>query len=151
MLSTHRLVLSFAPLLILCACAGAGKIDVELTGVTVKACPAGIARDVLVSANNNANTKGQCILLVGTTRYGGTIIAKNVDVFGRVTDANGTQVLTRRRVGTLAEVKPGNNPFQLQFEAPGDARMPFTVTNIQAKGFSEKVQTDQPDFSAGEK
>ncbi len=138
---------SFVVLIVLLsACAGSKKIEIQLVDLAVKPCPAGMQSDILISLNNGANRKAKCLLLVGETNYNGDIIAKNVDVFGRVTDSNGTLVLTRRRVGTLAQVQPGKHPFQVQFEAPMDTPAPFTLANFRAKGFSEKVEVDQPTF-----
>jgi hypothetical protein len=133
--------------LLLWGCTSSTKIVIELKDLTVKECPPGTQKNkVLVSTNDRANREGKCFLLAGNTDYNGEKAAKNVDIFGRIADANGTIVLTRRRVGTLAEVKPGKNTFALPFDA-ADTKLPFSLTNFQAKGFSEKVQVDQPDFS----
>jgi hypothetical protein len=134
--------------LFLWGCTSSTKIVIELKDLTVKECPPGTQKNkVLVSTNDRANREGKCFLLAGNTDYNGEKAAKNVDVFGRIADANGTIVLTRRRVGTLAEVKPGKNNFAMPFDAAADTKLPFSLTNFQAKGFSEKVQVDQPDFS----
>lgn len=134
--------------LFLWGCTSSTKIVIELKDLTVKECPPGTQKNkVLVSTNDRANREGKCFLLAGNTDYNGEKAAKNVDVFGRIADANGTIVLTRRRVGTLAEVKPGKNSFAMPFDAAADTKLPFSLTNFQAKGFSEKVQVDQPDFS----
>jgi hypothetical protein len=141
------LVILCLPLLLL-GCTSSTKIVIELKGLAVKECPPGTEKNkVLVSTNDRANREGKCFLLSGSTEFNGEKSAKNVDVFGRIADVNGTVVLTRRRVGTLAEVKPGKNNFALQFDAAADTKLPFSLTNFQAKGFSEKVQVDQPDFS----
>lgn len=134
--------------LVLLGCTSSTKIVIELKDLTVKECPPGTEKNkVLVSTNDSANRVGKCFLLAGTSNFNGDKSAKNVDIFGRIADANGTVVLTRRRIGTLAEVKPGKNNFKLQFDAAADTKLPFSLTNFQAKGFSEKVQVDQPDFS----
>jgi hypothetical protein len=134
--------------LVLLGCTSSTKIVIELKDLTVKECPPGTKKNkVLVSTNDSANREGKCFFLEGTSNYNGENSAKSVDIFGRIADANGTVVLTRRRIGTLAEVKPGKNKFKLQFDAAADTKLPFSLTNFQAKGFSEKVQVDQPDFS----
>jgi hypothetical protein len=126
-------------LLVGCASGSAGKIEISLKDLKVTDCPEGTKANSSVSVNDAPNIPSRCYLIVGTAENPGTIAAQDVDIFGKIIDANGTPAITRRRVGSVASIPAGESPFRLEVYLPAISKAPFTLESMKAAGFPTKV------------
>ncbi|AGY59911.1 hypothetical protein [Gloeobacter kilaueensis] len=123
--------------LLLSVAAEAKPIEIAFKDVRVEPCPeAQNTKEPVVSTNDRPNQPSKCYRLTGTAVNSDTADARDVDVFGRVTDANGTPALTRRRIGSIDLVPAGTHPVQLDFFVPESAKVPLTISITRAGGFS---------------
>jgi hypothetical protein len=117
----------------------ARPIEVAFKDVRVEPCPqAQGGKESVVSTNDQSNQPARCYRLMGTAVNPGKADAKDVDVFGRVTDANGTPALTRRRIGSIEQIPAGTHPVSLDFFVPESAKAPLTVQITRAAGFTQE-------------
>lgn len=124
--------------LLLTACGEASKIEIALKDLRVTDCPPGSVKKS-ISLNDAPNVPTHCYILVGTAANPSDKPARNVDIFGKITDANGTLAVTRRRVGSLKQIPAGTSPFRLEVYLPASARPPFSLENMKAAGFPNTV------------
>jgi hypothetical protein len=123
----------------LAACGEASKIEISLKDLRVDTCPPGAPSRASISLNDTANVPTRCYFLSGTASNPAGRPARNVDVFGKIVDANGTLAVTRRRVGSLDAVPPGDSPLRLRIDLPASAKPPFSLENMKAAGFPNEV------------
>ncbi|AGY58110.1 hypothetical protein [Gloeobacter kilaueensis] len=127
-------------LLLVVGCGGtASKIEIALKDLSVNNCPPGSENKTSISLNDNPNEPTHCWQIRGTAVNPASIAAKNVDIFGKIIDANGTPAVTRRRVGSLAQLPAGTSRFDLQVYLPAAAKPPFSLENMKAAGFPNQV------------
>ncbi len=126
---------------VLVACGEASKIEIALQDLKVSNCPDSAKKAPSISLNDSQNTPTRCYVLSGTAVNPAEITAKNVDVFGKITDANGTLAITRRRVGSLDSIAAGTSRFSLEVYLPDSAKPPFSLENMKAAGFPNTVDT----------
>ncbi|MBW4699315.1 MAG: hypothetical protein KME03_15755 [Aphanocapsa lilacina HA4352-LM1] len=129
--------------LLLAGCGEASKIEIALKDLAVVDCPPGSKGGASISLNDSVNVPTRCYRLRGTAVNPAEKPAKNVDVFGKITDANGTLAITRRRVGSLAEVAAGTSAIELDVYLPETAKPPFKLENMKAAGFPNQVDRRQ--------
>ncbi|MBC8121511.1 MAG: hypothetical protein H7Y22_06695 [Gemmatimonadaceae bacterium] len=116
----------------------AGTIEVALKDLQVNPCPASNQNKPVISTNDQSNQPSQCFKITGTAVNPADGPAKDVDIFGRITDANGTPAVTRRRVGSVEQIPSGTSPFSLEIFVPQSAKPPLKLENIRASGFSNE-------------
>jgi len=120
--------------------AGFGKIPLQLKDLHVTSCPDTSEYTNLVTSNGNP-IPARCLFIEGTVVNRSKNTVLNADVFGRLYDANGNEVLPERtRLGAIAEVPPGESPFSIRISVPVTSPLPLTLEQFKASGFSGTVR-----------
>lgn len=113
-------------------------IPIKITDIAYKDCPPELAEGN-VTSGGMANP-ATCYMVTGKTQNNSGKTLYDADVFGRIYDANGATVLQNRtRLGSIPEVKPGTNEFELRISVPSNQPTPLQLKQFKATGFSSKV------------
>jgi hypothetical protein len=111
---------------------------IKILDVSYKDCPPELAQGN-VTSGGMANP-ATCYLVTGKTKNASGKTLYDADVFGRIYDANNEPVLQNRgRLGSLAEVPPGINDFELRISVPSNQPTPLKLKQFKATGFSSQV------------
>jgi hypothetical protein len=114
------------------------NVQVKLTDLTYKVCPPELAQNLVLGGGVMS---ADCYLISGKAVNTSGKLVLNADVFGRVFDANGNDVMPERgRLGSIAEVPSGESEFQIMFSVPSDMPPPLRLEKFKASGFTGKVR-----------
>ncbi|MFT0795807.1 FxLYD domain-containing protein, partial [Synechococcus sp. H70.1] len=106
---------------------GFGMIPLKLKDLHVTPCPDTPEYTNLVTSNGNP-IPARCLFIEGTVVNRSKNTVLNADVFGRLYDANGNEVLPERtRLGAIEEVPPGESPFSIRISVPVTSALPLTL------------------------
>ncbi|MEY3299945.1 MAG: hypothetical protein RLZZ597_3205 [Cyanobacteriota bacterium] len=111
---------------------------VDLSDVTYKPCPAEYAEGMVAAGSIQ---EANCFLITGKAinRSGKPVL--DVDIFGRIFDANDNPVMQNRgRLGGIPEVPPGESDFELRISVAANQPEPLKLKQFKASGFSAKVR-----------
>ncbi|WP_017298877.1 hypothetical protein [Nodosilinea nodulosa] len=111
---------------------------IDLADISYAPCPPEYA-DGMVAAGSIQ--EANCFLITGTAinRTGKPVI--DADIFGRIFDANDNPVMQNRgRLGGIAEVPPGESPFELRISVAANQPEPLKLKQFKASGFSSTVR-----------
>lgn len=135
---------SFLRSCFLCLCIGLssllmamGKVPLELKNLETVPCPPEYEN----LTTSGSGTPANCFFIQGQiqNRSGKQIL--NADVFGRLYDANGNDVMPERtRLGAIDEVPPGESPFAIRISVPQDSPLPLRLEQFKASGFQGVVR-----------
>jgi len=112
--------------------------EIPLTQVNYRDCPPEIAEGSVTSGSNDP---ANCFLVTGiaNNKTGKTVY--DADVFGRIYDANSEPAMQNRtRVGSIAEIPPGNSEFEIRISVPANQPTPLQLEQFRARGFTGKVR-----------
>ena len=113
-------------------------VPIKVTNVSYKECPPGVGEGSVTSGGSAL--PATCYLITGTTNNTSGKTVYDADVFGRVLDANNEPALQNRtRLGSLAEVPPGESKFELRISVPSNQPTPLKLKQFKATGFTSKV------------
>ncbi|MEE3719065.1 hypothetical protein V2H45_20175 [Tumidithrix elongata RA019] len=113
-------------------------IQIKLTDLTYNLCPPELAKNLVLGGGVMA---ADCYLISGKAVNTSGKFVLNADVFGRVYDANGNDVMPERgRLGSIAEVPMGESDFKIMLSVPSDQVPPFKLDKFKASGFTGKVR-----------
>lgn len=112
--------------------------QIKLSDLTYEACPSGMGKNIVLGGGvMSAN----CFLVKGKTFNPSNKTVFDADIFGRVYDANGNDVLPERtRFGSIAEVPPGESTFEMMLSVPADMPPPLSLKQFKASGFTARVR-----------
>jgi hypothetical protein len=122
---------------------GAGLIaqaltPIELSNVSYSPCPPEYA-DGMVAAGSIQAAK--CFLITGKAINNTGKPVLDVDIFGRVFDANDNPVMQNRgRLGGIPEVLPGESDFEIRISVAANQPEPLKLKQFKASGFSAVVR-----------
>lgn len=111
---------------------------VDLSDVTYKPCPAEYAEGMVAAGSIQ---EANCFLITGKAinRSGKPVL--DVDIFGRIFDANDNPVMQNRgRLGGIPKVPPGESDFELRISVAANQPEPLKLKQFKASGFSAKVR-----------
>ncbi len=118
---------------------GFGGIGLDLTNLQVVDCP-----DTPEYANltsSGAAREANCYLVEGTVSNTSQREIYNADVFGRIYDANGNDVMPERtRLGAIDVVPVGESPFSIRLSISPDNAMPLRLEQFRAAGFAGAIR-----------
>jgi hypothetical protein len=113
-------------------------VSIKITDVDYKECPPGVGEGSVTSGGSAL--PATCYLITGKTKNTSGKTLYDADVFGRVLDANNEPALQNRsRLGSLAEVPPGESEFELRISVPSNQPTPLKLKQFKATGFTSKV------------
>lgn len=113
-------------------------VPIKIINVSYKECPPGLGDNSVTSGGSAL--PATCYLVVGQTNNASGKTVYDADVFGRVLDANNEPALQNRsRLGSLDEVLPGINDFELRISVPSNQPTPLKLKQFKATGFTSKV------------
>jgi hypothetical protein len=110
---------------------GFGAIPLQLKDLHLTPCPDTPEYTNLVTSNGNP-IPARCLFIEGTVVNRSRNTVLNADVFGRLYDANGNEVLPERT--------PGESPFSIRISVPVTSPLPLTMEQFKASGFSGTVR-----------
>ncbi|MEO1133243.1 MAG: FxLYD domain-containing protein [Cyanobacteria bacterium J06639_1] len=88
-----------------------------------------------------SSQRADCYMVVGTVINESDRTVLNADVFGRIYDADGNDVMPERtRVGSIDEVPPGKSEFSIRITASQSNRPPLVLEQFKASGFGGAVR-----------
>ncbi|MDJ0690163.1 MAG: hypothetical protein QNJ41_16825 [Xenococcaceae cyanobacterium MO_188.B32] len=111
---------------------------VKLYDIYYETCPEDIAQGNVSSGDMKP---AKCFIVKGKAENTSGKNVVDADVFGRIYDANGNNVMANRgRVGTILEVPPGVSDFEIRISVPANQSTPLTLKQFKASGFAQKVR-----------
>lgn len=119
---------------------GFGATSLQLKDLHITPCPETAEYSNMVTSTANPMA-AKCLFIEGTVvnRSKNTLV--NADVFGRLYDANGNDVMPERtRLGAIEEVPPGESPFSIRISVPVTNPLPLTMEQFKASGFTGTVR-----------
>lgn len=115
--------------------------DIELTDLSYEECPAELAAGMMVAGSSGSAT---CYIVTGTALNKTDKYVYDADIFGRIFDANGNNVMRNRtRLGLILEVPPGESEFDLRISVPSNMSAPLSLEQFKARGFPSPVRRKQ--------
>ena len=111
---------------------------IELSEVAYSPCPPEYAEGMVAAGSIQA---ANCFLITGKAinRSGKPVL--DVDIFGRVFDANDNPVMQNRgRLGGIPEVQPGESPFEIRISVAANQPEPLQLKQFKASGFASMVR-----------
>jgi hypothetical protein len=112
--------------------------QIKLTDITYERCPAGMGKNIVLGGGvMSAN----CFLVTGKAFNPSNKTVFDADIFGRVYDANGNDIMPERtRLGAIPEVPSGESNFEMMLSVPADQPPPLTLKQFKASGFTARVR-----------
>jgi hypothetical protein len=112
--------------------------QIKLSDLTYETCPESMGKNMVLGGGvMSAN----CFLVKGKAFNPSNKTVFDADVFGRVYDANGNDVMPERtRFGAIAEVPSGESTFEMMLSVPADMPAPLSLKQFKASGFSGRVR-----------
>lgn len=116
-----------------------GKVQLDLADVHTTPCPDAPEYSNLFTSGSSM--EAQCLFIEGTVNNPTDSLLYNADVFGRVYDANGNDVLPERtRLGAIEQVPSGESPFSIRISVPTTNPLPLSLEQFKASGFRGRVR-----------
>ncbi len=113
--------------------------QIQLTDLSTSPCSVEVGRGAVTSGGTTHPAR--CMVLEGIAKNTSNKTVYDADVYGRIYDANGDTVMQNRtRVGSIAEVPPGDHPFELRLSIPLNQPLPLQLKQFKASGFSSSVK-----------
>lgn len=112
---------------------------IKLSDLSYKDCPAEISAGAVTSGG--VTQEANCFLIVGKAENASNKDVYDVDVFGRIYDADNNNVLPNRgRVGLIDRVTPGTSNFEMRITVPENLALPLQLKKFKASGFTTKIR-----------
>jgi hypothetical protein len=112
---------------------------ITLSNLSYKDCSAEVAEGAVTSGG--VTQGASCFLIVGKAENKSGKDVYDVDVFGRIYDADNNNVLPNRgRVGLIDRVVPGISDFEMRITVPENLSKPLQLKKFKASGFSSKIR-----------
>ncbi|EEH53077.1 uncharacterized protein MICPUCDRAFT_21878 [Micromonas pusilla CCMP1545] len=86
-----------------------------------------------------ATYKARCMQISGVATNPTKDVVYNADVYGSVKDAANDEVLNSGRVGSIAEVPPGESAFRLQITVATSQPLPLKLKAFKAQGVTSRL------------
>ncbi|MCS6960276.1 MAG: hypothetical protein RMK91_09525 [Pseudanabaenaceae cyanobacterium SKYGB_i_bin29] len=113
-------------------------VPVKLSDLSYRPCPPGTAENIVLFGGTMA---AKCYLISGTATNSSGKVVYNADVFGRIYDANGNDVIPERgRIGSIAEIPVGKSRFEIMVSVPAEQPEPLELKQFKASGFTGRVR-----------
>ncbi|GAB4212675.1 MAG: hypothetical protein OHK0012_07330 [Synechococcales cyanobacterium] len=117
-----------------------GRIPLELKDVHTIDCP-DTEEFSNITVSGAASTIAKCFFVEGTVVNRSKQTLFNADVFGRIYDANGNDILPERsRLGAIEEVPPGESIFAIRITVPPTNALPLSLEQFKAAGFAGTIR-----------
>jgi hypothetical protein len=114
------------------------NIQVKLKDLSYEPCPAEQGKNLVLGGGV---MPADCYTIKGTAVNTSGKVVYNADIFGRVYDANGNDVMPERgRLGSIDMIPVGESPFEIMLSVPRDQPPPLTLKQFKASGFSGSVR-----------
>jgi hypothetical protein len=112
---------------------------ITLSDLSYKDCSPEAAAGVVTSGGMTQGAN--CFVIVGKAENKSNKAVYDVDVFGRIYDADNNNVLPNRgRVGLIDRVAPGISDFEMRITVPENLSQPLQLKKFKASGFSTKIR-----------
>lgn len=112
---------------------------IKLLDLSYKDCPSEVAAGAVTSGG--VTQGANCFLIVGKAENTSGKDVYDVDVYGRIFDADNNNVLPNRgRVGLIERVAPGVSDFEMRITVPDNLSLPLQLKKFKASGFATKIR-----------
>ncbi len=113
--------------------------QIKLSNLSYQQCPPELAKGAVTSGGTTMTAN--CFIVTGIAENTTNKTVYDADIFGRIYDANNDSVMQNRtRLGSIAEVPPGNSDFELRISVPANQPLPLKLKQFKAAGFSAQVR-----------
>ncbi|MFN3926843.1 MAG: FxLYD domain-containing protein [Pseudanabaenaceae cyanobacterium] len=113
-------------------------VKIKIKNLTYEPCQGEGGKNLVLGGGTMPAT---CYMIKGTAVNPSNKTIYNADVFGRVYDANGNDVLPERgRLGSVDVIPPGESEFQIMLSVPRDQPPPLKLEKFKAVGFTGTVR-----------
>jgi len=130
--------LIFCLSLVVIAPTAEANIQVKIKNLSYEPCPEGQGKNLVLGGGV---MPADCYIIRGTAVNTSGKVVYNADIFGRVYDANGNDVMPERgRLGAVDVIPVGESPFEIMLSVPRDQPPPLTLKQFKASGFSGSVR-----------
>ncbi len=111
---------------------------IDLEDVHYEPCPAEYAEGMVTAGSIQ---EANCFLILGKAINRSGKPVRDVDIFGRVFDANDNPVMQNRgRLGGIEEVLPGESEFEIRISVAANQPEPLQLRQFKASGFASMVR-----------
>ncbi|WP_159788696.1 hypothetical protein [Sodalinema gerasimenkoae] len=111
---------------------------IDISDLSYEDCPPSLADGAVVSGSMQS---ARCFIVTGKAENKSGKMVVNADIFGRIYDANNSNVMPNRtRLGAIEEVPPGVSEFELQIMVPANQPLPLHLKQFKASGFTGRVR-----------
>lgn len=112
--------------------------QIKLSKLSYQECPPELAKGQVTSG---ASMSANCFIVTGKAYNPSSKKVYDADIFGRVYDANNNPVMqNRNRLGSIAEIPPGESDFQIRISVASNQPTPLKLKKFKASGFSSPVR-----------
>jgi len=113
--------------------------QIKVSDLSYHACPEELAKGAVTSGGTTM--AANCFIVTGKAENTSGKLVYDADIFGRIYDANNEPVMQNRtRLGSIAEIPPGNSDFELRISVPANQPLPLKLKQFKASGFSAQVR-----------
>ncbi len=112
--------------------------QIKLSDLSYQQCPPELAKGQVTSGSSMT---ANCFIVMGKAYNPSSKKVYDADIFGRVYDANNNPVMqNRNRLGSIAELPPGESDFQIRISVASNQPTPLKLKRFKASGFSSPVR-----------
>ncbi|KST67770.1 hypothetical protein [Mastigocoleus testarum] len=112
--------------------------QIKLSKLSYQECPPELAKGQVASGNSMS---ANCFIVTGKAYNPSSKKVYDADIFGRIYDANNNPVMqNRNRLGSITELSPGDNDFQIRISVASNQPTPLKLKKFKASGFSSPVR-----------
>lgn len=117
-----------------------GRVQLDLSALHTIPCPEEPEYSNLFTSGSST-MEANCYFIEGQVSNSSGSPVYNADVFGRIYDANGNDVLPERtRLGAIDEVPEGESLFSIRISVPATNPLPLALEQFKASGFRGRVR-----------
>ena len=114
------------------------NIQIKLTNLSYERCTGEAGKNMVLGGGMMS---AKCYLIKGLANNTSGKDVHNADIFGRIYDANGNDIMPERgRVGAVEEIPTGKSDFQIMVAIPAEQPEPLELKQFKASGFAGKVR-----------
>jgi hypothetical protein len=112
--------------------------QIKLYDLNYHECSPEVAEGAVTSGGTTR--PANCFIINGKASNPSPKKVYDADIYGRIYDADRNPILENRtRLGSIAEVPPGESDFELRISVPANLPTPLELKQFKATGFSSSV------------
>jgi hypothetical protein len=111
---------------------------IQISNLSYSECSAELSEGNVTSGSDKP---AKCFIISGKAENQSGKDVVDADVFGRIYDADGNNIMENRgRIGTITSVPIGVSDFEIRISVPADQPTPLQLKQFKASGFGVAVR-----------